>query len=139
MSLFSIFDISSSGMTAQTIRMNTIASNMANANSQNGDKNKVYRAKLPVFQSVFNEMNPDDRASVGVRVTQIVNSQEEFKKVFDPGNPLASKEGFVYKTNVNGVEEMTNMISASRTFQNNIEVMNAAKQMLTSLLRMGQR
>jgi len=138
MSLFSIFSISSSGMMAQSVRMNTIASNMANANNMSGDKADVYKAKVPVFQTILSETNSHDGASFGVRVLRIAENQAEPTKVYEPNNPLSNKDGYLYKTNVNPIEEMANMISASRTFQNNIEVMNSTKQLLTSLLRLGQ-
>ena len=138
MSLFSIFNVSASGMAAQTVRMNTIASNMANASSVAGTKDGVYKAKVPVFQTILNDMDPDNQASLGVRVTNIAQDQEEPKMFYEPNNPLANKQGYVYKTNVNPVDEMANMMSASRTFQNNVEVMTATKHLLTALLKLGQ-
>ncbi len=137
MSMFTIFDIAGSGMSAQSIRLNTIASNLANANNQASDPDSVYKARQPIFESVLAGLNPD-QSGLGVRVTEIVESQVAPKAAYDPSNPLADKKGFVYHTNVNPIEEMANMISASRTFQNNIEVMNTTKQLLMATLRMGQ-
>jgi len=137
MSLLAIFDVSGSGMSAQTVRMNTIASNMANANSVSGDPKKVYRAKQPVFQTVMKHAS-SNQASYGVRVTHINEKSGEPRKLHDPTNPLADKKGYVYQSNVNAIEEMANMISASRSFQNNIEVLSTAKKLLMATLRMGQ-
>ena len=137
MSLFRIFDVAGSGMSAQSVRLNTIASNMANANTTNGDVTKVYRAKQPVFTTVLQGAEADP-ASSGVEVTRIVESDKPLEKRYEPQNPLADKEGYVYQPNVNMVEEMTNMISASRSFQNNVEAMNTAKQMMLATLRLGE-
>ncbi len=137
MSLFSIFDIASTGMSAQSIRMNTVASNLANSGSTATTPDKVYRPRLPVFQTIMDRLNPSE-ANLGVRVSEIVTSDREPQRVYDPGNPLADKKGYVYRTNVNAIEEMTNMLSASRSFQNNVEIMNTTKQLLLATLRMGQ-
>jgi len=117
--------------------MNTIASNMANANSVSGDPKKAYRSKQPVFQTIMNKVS-GDQASYGVQVTQITEKPGEPKKLHDPTNPLADKKGYVYQSNVNAIEEMANMISASRSFQNNIEVLNTTKQLLLATLRIGE-
>ena len=138
MSLLSIFDVSSSGMSAQTVRMNTIASNMANANSVSGDPKTIYRSKQPVFQTVMKNMINGDQASYGVRVAAINEKPGEATRLHDPTNPLADKKGYVYQSNVNAIEEMANMISASRSFQNNIEVLNTTKQLLLATLKLGQ-
>lgn len=137
MSLFKIFDVAGSAMSAQSIRLNTIASNMANANTVNGDITKVYRAKQPVFATVLEGFDPN-RASAGVEVTGIVESNRPLEKRYEPQNPLADKDGYVFQSNVNVVEEMTSMISASRSFQNNVEAMNTAKQMMLATLRLGE-
>lgn len=138
MSLFSVFKVTSSGMMAQSVRMNTIASNMANANNTSGDANKIYKAKIPVFQTVYQDEFRENQASLGVRVDKIVEDQTEPAKLYKPDNPLADKNGYIYKSNVNAIEEFTNYISASRTYQNNIEVMNSTKQLMMALLRMNQ-
>jgi len=137
MSLLSIFDVSGSGMSAQTIRMNTVASNMANANSVSGDPKSVYRSKQPVFQTVMNNASGNG-SSQGVTVSHVTEKQDPGKKLYDPTNPLADKKGYVYQSNVNPIEEMANMISASRSFQNNIEVLNTTKQLLLATLKIGQ-
>lgn len=136
MSLFKIFDIAGSGMSAQSVRLNTTASNLANANSVSTTAEGAYRARHPVFQTVLN--GTAGSASAGVRVLGIVESQAPPLRVFDPGNPIADEQGFVFKSNVNIAEEMANMISASRTFQNNIEVLNTSKELMLRTLNLGR-
>lgn len=137
MGLINVFDIAGSGMSAQTVRLNTVASNMANANNVSANKGDVYRAKMPVFATVMQDVQSGTE-SAGVRVLRIEESKLEATRLYDPGNPLASKEGYVYQANVNAIEEMANMISASRSYQNNVEVMNTAKQLLQATLKLGQ-
>lgn len=137
MSLFKVFDIAGSAMTAQSVRMNVTASNMANADSVSSSNGETYRARLPIFESVFNDVM-DNNISSGVRVTGIVESQAQLRKEFQPAHPQADAEGYIFYPNVNPIEEMANMISASRSYQNSVEVINASKQMLLQTLRMGQ-
>ncbi len=137
MSLFSIFNIAGAGMSAQSVRMNTVASNLANSGNTASSPDKVYRPRLPVFQTIMDRLNPGE-ANLGVRVSAIVTSNQEPQRIYDPGNPLANKKGYVFKTTVNAIEEMTNMMSASRSFQSNVEIMNTTKQLLLATLRMGQ-
>ena len=137
MSLFNVFDIAGSAMTAQSVRMNVTASNMANADSVSSSNGETYRARLPIFESVFNDVM-DNNISSGVRVTGIVESQAQLRKEFQPAHPQADAEGYIFYPNVNPIEEMANMISASRSYQNSVEVINASKQMLLQTLRMGQ-
>jgi flagellar basal-body rod protein FlgC len=140
MSTFKVFDIAGSGMAAQSVRINTVASNLANANSVSGDPNNVYRAKHPVFEAVRGAMGggPDGAASAAVRVKGIFEADAPALARYEPGNPLADANGYVYAPNVNAVEEMVDMISASRSYQNNVEVMNTSKEMLLATLRLGQ-
>lgn len=142
MSSFRIFDIAGSGMTAQSVRLNTVASNLANAESVSGDPNAVYKAKHPVFEAVRAAMQGSGATSsaggAAVRVTGIVESDAPALARYEPGNPLANAEGYVYAPNVNVVEQMVDMISASRTYQNNVEVMDTAKGMMLATLRLGQ-
>lgn len=142
MSSFKIFDIAGSGMTAQSVRLNTVASNLANAESVSGDPNAVYKAKHPVFEAVRAAMQgagPTSASSgAAVRVTGIVESEAPALARYEPGNPLANADGYVYAPNVNVVEQMVDMISASRTYQNNVEVMDTAKGMMLATLRLGQ-
>ncbi len=138
MGLGQVFDIAGTALSAQSIRLNTVASNMANANSISSTPAGVYRSRQPVFSAMMDNSLNGDNTSVGVRVVGIVEKQGDIDKVFDPGNPRADASGFVYQSNVNIIEEMTNMISASRSYQNNIEVMNTAKQLMLATLRLGE-
>ncbi len=137
MPLSSIFDIAGSAMSAQSVRLNTVASNLANADSVAASPDKAYRARNPVFSAVMQGMGRNAE-SVGVRVQGVTESQAPINKEYQPGNPLADASGFVYTTNVNQIEEMANMISASRSYQNNVEVMNTSKQLMLSTLKLGQ-
>ncbi len=137
MSSFKIFDIAGSGMSAQSVRLNSTASNLANADSVSGDPATVYRARHPVFAAVKAGVGPDQSAAA-VRVLGIAENQAPATVRYEPGNPLADANGNVYASNVNVVEEMVDMISASRAYQNNVEVMNTSKEMLLATLRLGQ-
>jgi flagellar basal-body rod protein FlgC len=137
MSIFKIFDTAASGMSAQTLRLNLVASNMANADAVSSSIDETYRARQPVFQTVLDQLNPD-AVSQGVRMAGVVESQAPLKQEYAPDHPLANEEGYIFRSNVNMVEEMANMLSASRSYQSNVEVANAAKQLLLATLRMGQ-
>jgi len=137
MGLLNVFDIAGSGLSAQTVRLNTVASNMANASNVSTNKEDVYKAKMPVFSTVMMDVK-NNSSSAGVQVLRIEESGREASRLYDPGNPLANKEGYVYQANVNAIEEMANMISASRSYQNNVEVMNTAKQLMQATLKLGQ-
>ncbi len=138
MSSFKIFDIAGSGMSAQSVRLNTVASNLANADSVSGDPNTVYRAKKPVFQAVLEQgMSQNAQSTASVNVTGITQSQAAPEMRYDPGNPLANADGNVWAPNVNIVEEMADMISASRSYQNNVEVLNTSRDMLLNTLKLG--
>ena len=129
-----IFQIASSAMAAQSQRMNTTASNLANADSLSGPNGQPYRARQVVF-----EMSPGDGQSIGgVRVARVVEDTSPLRMQHDPKNPLANAEGYVAMPNVNVVEEMVNMISASRAYQANVEVLNTAKTMMLKTLTIGQ-
>ena len=141
MSSFKAFDIAGSGMSAQSVRLNTTASNLANAESVSGDKAGVYKPRHPIFQAVKASLgtNPNDaQANAAVKVAGIYESQAPAVARYEPGNPLADDKGYVYAPSVNVVEEMVNMISASRSYQNNVEVMNTSKELLLATLRLGQ-
>ena len=135
MSLFNVFQVSSSAMTAQSMRLNTTASNLANADSVISSDGKPYRAKQVVFEAT---PMGDGQTSQGVRVRQVVEDASPARMVYDPKNPAADDKGYVAFPNVNVVEEMTNMISASRSYQTNVEVMNTAKTMMLRTLQIGQ-
>ena len=136
MSLFNIFNIAGSAMSAQSVRLNVTASNLANADSTGSSVGTTYRAREPVFAAVFNSLNPND-PTAAVKVRGIVQSQAPLQKRYEPGNPTANKQGYVYMPNVNVVDEMANMISASRSYQNNADVLNTSKTLLLNTLRMG--
>ena len=137
MSLFNVFDIAGSGMSAQSTRLNTVSSNMANANNVSGNKDELYRAKNPVFATVMQDVKGNTQSS-GVRVIRIEESTQEASRRYEPNNPLANEMGYVYQSNVNVMEEMANMISASRSYQNNVEIMNTAKQLMLATLKLGE-
>jgi flagellar basal-body rod protein FlgC len=133
MGLLNSFHIAGSGMSAQGQRLNVVASNLANADSTAGPDGKPYRAKQVVF-----EATPVDSSGVSkVRVKQVVEDQSPMRRSFEPDNPLADAEGYVTEPNVNVVEEMVNMISASRSYQSNVEVANTAKALLLKTLTLG--
>lgn len=136
MSSFRIFDIAGSGMSAQSVRLNTVASNLANAESVSGTPEAAYRARHPVFEAVRAGVAGADDAAV--RVKGIVEDTRAPEMRYQPGNPLANADGYVFAPNVNVVEEMVDMISASRAYQNNVEIMNTSKELLMATLRLGQ-
>lgn len=134
---FKVFDIAGSGLAAQSVRLNTVASNLANADSVSGDPSKVYKARHPVFEAVRAALGSEQGDSA-VRVRGIVQSEAAPAARYEPGNPLADAQGYVYAANVNVIEEMVDMISASRAYQNNVEVLNTSKELLLATLRLGQ-
>ncbi len=133
MSLFNIFNVSGSAMSAQAQRLNTVASNLANADSATSANGEAYRAKAVVFEAV-----PQQSGATGVRVREVVEDPSPLKQVYDPKHPMADEKGYVAMPNVNVVDEMVNMLSASRSYQTNVETMNAAKTMLMKTLTLGQ-
>lgn len=134
MSLFNIFNVSGSAMSAQSQRLNAVASNLANADSATSASGQAYRAKQVVFEAV----PTDNSGATGVRVQQVVEDAGPLKQVYDPKHPMADDKGYVSMPNVNVVDEMVNMLSASRSYQNNVETMNAAKTLLLKTLTLGQ-
>ncbi|GGN15949.1 MULTISPECIES: flagellar basal body rod protein FlgC [Marinomonas] len=148
MSLSNIFTISGSAMSAQTVRLNTIASNMANVDSAASSADQTYRARKPVFSEMMNDsmrengwgsVKADDMgAGVGVKVDGIVESDAPLQPRYEPDHPMANEEGYVFYPNVNPMEEMADMMSASRSFQTNVEIMNSAKSMMQKMLTLGQ-
>ena len=133
MSLLKVFGISGSAVSAQSQRLNVVASNLANAESVAGPDGQSYKARQVVFQT-----QPTADGSAGVRVASVMEDDAPAKRVYEPGHPMADPTGYVTQSNVNVVEEMVNMISASRSYQNNVEVMNTARQLLQKTLQMGQ-
>ena len=149
MSLGSIFDIAGSGMTAQSLRLNTTASNIANPETASSSTGETYRARKPVFSAIQQSLlNPGQGGmpmaagqgpGAGVRVEGIVESDAELQMRYEPYHPAANDDGFVYYPNVNVVEEMADMMSSSRSFQMNVDVMNTAKSMMQRILTLGQQ
>jgi flagellar basal-body rod protein FlgC len=139
---FKVFEIAGSGLSAQSVRLNTVASNLANADSVSGNPATVYKARHPVFQAVHAAIGAGQGQASGsgsaVRVSGIVESNAPPVVRNDPGNPLADEQGNVYAPNVNVIEEMTDMISASRAYQNDVELMSTAKDLMLGTLKLGQ-
>jgi len=132
--MFSIFGVSGSAISAQSQRLNVVASNLANADAVAGPDGKAYKARQVVFQTT----PVGAESALGVRVSAVQESNEPMRKVHNPTHPMADAQGYVTHSNVNPVEEMVNMISASRSYQNNVEVMNTAKTLLLKTLQIGQ-
>jgi flagellar basal-body rod protein FlgC len=137
MSLSNVFNIAGSGMMAQSMRLNVVASNLANADSVTSSNGQPYRARQVVFSAKPIE-GGSSAGSVGVKVEGVVEDPSPLKMLYDPKNPAADAKGFVAMPNVNVVEEMVNMISASRSYQNNVDVMNTAKSLMMKTLTIGQ-
>jgi flagellar basal-body rod protein FlgC len=138
MSSFKIFDIAGSGMSAQSVRLNTVASNLANAESVSGTAAGAYKARHPVFEAVRSQLaTAGNDPGSAVKVLGIMEDTRPPEMRYQPGNPLANAEGYVFAPNVNVVEEMVDMISASRAYQNNVEVMNTSKELMLATLRLG--
>ena len=138
MSMLKIFDVAGSAVSAQSQRLNVVASNLANADTVAGPDGTAYKARQVVFQTLLIGNAGQREASAGVRVSTIAEDQSPGRRVLDPKHPSADAEGYVTYSNVSAVEEMVNMISASRSYQNNVEVMNTAKSLLLKTLQMGQ-
>ncbi len=138
MAIFDVFNVSGSGMAAQSLRLNTTASNIANAESVAADPADTYRARYPVFQATLSSALGDDGASAAVKVPGIVESDKPLNVRYEPEHPYANDDGYVTYPNVSVVEEMANMISASRSFQLNVEVLNTAKTLAERTLSLGQ-
>ncbi len=135
MGLYANFRISGSAISAQSLRLNTIASNMANAESVAASEKEAYRSRQTVFQSVM--LDAQRPAEVGVRMLGVVESNEPVRSRYEPGHPLANEQGYVFTSNVDTVAEMVNMLSSSRAYQNNVEVLNTSKELLTRTLALG--
>ena len=138
MSMMNVFNISGSAASAQSQRLNVVASNLANADTVAGPDGQAYKARQVTFQTQLMGANANDPTAAGVKVSTISEDQTAGRRVHDPKHPSADADGYVTYSNVNAVEEMVNMISASRSYQNNIEVMNTAKSLLLKTLQLGQ-
>jgi flagellar basal-body rod protein FlgC len=144
MALFNIFTIAGSGMSAESVRLNTVASNLANADSVSSSAATAYKARYPVFQAIQTSLmtpgaaaDPTRGADAEVNVSGIVQTTAPGTARYEPGNPLADSNGYVYSSNVNVVEQMADMISASRSYQNNVEVLETSKQLMLATLKLG--
>lgn len=133
-----IFDVAGSGMNAQTLRLNLVASNISNANSVSSSADQVYKARQPVFAAELKNIMDKNNAASGVDVLGVVENQAPPIMEYAPNHPMADELGYIYKPNVNTVEEMANMMSASRSYENNVEVLNTAKNLILQTLKMGQ-
>lgn len=136
MSLFKVFDVAGSAMSAQTLRLNTTASNLANAEAVAGSPEQAYKARQPVFAAAL-KAEQGLQQTIPVQVRGVVESQAPNQPLHMPNHPDADANGYVYRSNVNPVEELVNMVSASRSYQNNVEVMNTSKELLLQTLRLG--
>lgn len=143
MAMDQIFGIAGSALNAQTVRMNAIASNLANAGTVAGSDQDAYRAKRTAFKAIMEQVGAKDPATIsggvgnyegGVKVSEIKDDPTPVRRVLDPGNPLADKEGYIYTSNVNEMGEMVDMMAASRSYQNNVEVINTARQLMMRTL-----
>jgi flagellar basal-body rod protein FlgC len=137
MSLIDSFNIAGSALSAQSVRLNVTSSNLANAETVSSSVDRTYRARHPVFATVMDQFG-DQPHLAGVRVKGVVESQSELQMRYQPEHPQANEEGYIFLPNVNVVEEMANMISASRSYQSNVEVMNTSKQLMLATIRLGQ-
>jgi flagellar basal-body rod protein FlgC len=129
---FSVFDIAGSAMRAQSLRLNTTASNLANASSIAGSADEAYRSRHPVFAAAL------DDAVGSVRTLGVVESDRPAERRYEPGHPMADDDGYIYASNVDTIEEMTNMMSASQSYQSNIELLNTARQLMLKTLKLGE-
>lgn len=137
MSFFSVFDIAGSAMSAETVRLNVTASNLANAQSVGSSEATTYHARHPVFSAVMKSLQ-GDTSLYGVQVDDVIESRGPLQQRYQPDHPNANEQGYVFLPNISTVDEMANMISASRSYQSNVEVMKTSKQLMLATLRMGQ-
>lgn len=137
MSLFNVFDVAGSAMSAQSLRLNLTASNLANAETVASTPEQAYKARQPVFAAALSQAGAGNDKTAAVQVRGVVESDAPNQALYMPGHPMADGNGYVYRSNVNPIEEMVNMISAQRSFQNSVEVMNTSKELLLQTLRLG--
>ena len=140
MALSDVFNIAGSSMSAQSVRLNTVASNLANADVVSTNAADVYRSRQPVFAAVMNALGGPEQSqsNIPVRVAAIVENNAAARQEYQPEHPMANKDGYIFRSNVNAIEEMANMMSASRSYQNNVEVFNTSKQLLLKTLSLGR-
>lgn len=138
MSLFNVMDIATTGMSAQSVRLNTTASNIANANSVSSSIDQTYKARHPVFAAALDKASEDHSKGAGVQVLGIVESQSPLQIEYSPGHPMADQNGYIYKPNVNVVEEMADMLSASKAYETNVQMADTTKRIFRRVLQLGQ-
>lgn len=138
MSLFNVMDIATTGMTAEGVRLNTTASNIANANSVSSSYDQTYKARHPVFAAEMKRATQQQSAGTGVQVLGIVESPKPLQIEYRPGHPLADENGYIYKPNVNVIEEMADMLSASKSYETNVQVADTTKRIFRRVLMLGQ-
>jgi flagellar basal-body rod protein FlgC len=139
MSLFDVMDVASTSLTAQTVRLHTIAENMANANTVSSNAEDTYRAKAPVFKAILEgQVDPMEASKLGVELDGVVEVGGPARQEFNPAHPLADENGFIYRPDIDAATEMSQMMQASRSFQNSIEAINTAKQLALRTLTLGK-
>ena len=138
MSLYNIFGIAGSALSASSVMLNTTSSNIANAQSVSSSSGETYKGKYPVFQTLYQDKLMNNLTSPGVQVVDIVESNAEPVRKHSPDHPMADQDGYIYSANINIIEEMANMIAASRSYQTNLQVATTAKQLLQKTLTLGQ-
>ena len=139
MSLFDVMDVASTSLTAQTVRLHTIAENMANANTVSSNADDTYRAKAPVFKAILEgQVDPMEASKLGVELDGVVEVGGPARQEFNPAHPLADENGFIYRPDIDAATEMSQMMQASRSFQNSIEAINTAKQLALRTLTLGK-
>ena len=139
MSLSNILNLAGGALNAQTVRLNTIASNLANVETVAGSAEKAYRAKRPVFSTVLEDAASELQSAYGVKVDQISETNAVNQQIFDPQNPLADKEGYVYRSNVNPLEEMTDMLDAARTYESALSTASTARELMMRTIDMNTK
>jgi len=138
MSLFQVFDIAGTALAAESVRLNITASNIANADAVSSSVEQTYRARRPVFSTLIDRFTGEQGPTLGVKVDGVVESQAPLRRLYQPEHPLADEQGYIHLPNVNVIEEMADMIAASRNYQTNVEVINASKQLLQQTIALGQ-
>lgn len=138
MSLFNVMDIASTGMAAEGVRLNTTASNIANANSVSSSYGETYKARHPVFAAELQRASHEQHKGVGVQVLGVVESQKPLQIEYSPGHPMADENGYIYRPNVSVVEEMADMMSASKAYETNVQVADTTKRIFRRVLQLGQ-
>ena len=138
MSLFNVMSISGTGMEAESVRLNTTASNIANANSVSSSYEETYKARYPVFAAELARASDEQSKGVGVEVKGVVESDAPLQIEYAPNNPMADENGYIYKPNVNSVEEMANMMSASKGYETNVQVADTTKRIFRQVLQLGR-